>query len=83
VGIGSNYTQQRDIRTFCTHMKILTETIRIRFSKDDKLLMKSLKKYRIKPTTFIREAFREKVQREKPKILEAERKRIQSIECPF
>lgn len=64
-------------------MKLLTKTIRIRFSENDLLLMKSLKKYRINPTTFIREAFREKIKKDKPKILEDEQNRINRIKCPF
>ena len=64
-------------------MKLLTETRRIRFSNDDILLMKSLKKYRIMPSRFIRNAFREKIERDKPKILEKEKKRKELIECPF
>jgi len=64
-------------------MKILTEAVRVRFSKNDKLLFLSLRKYKIKPTTFIREAFREKIHRDKPKILLAEQKRLDKIKCPF
>ena len=45
--------------------------------------MASLKKYKIKPTTFLREAFREKIHRDKPKILEQEKNRLYKIDCPF
>jgi len=64
-------------------MKLLTKTRRIRFSENDILLMASLKKYKIKPTTFLREAFREKIHRDKPKILEQEKNRLYKIDCPF
>jgi hypothetical protein len=37
----------------------------------------------IKPTTFIRNAIREKIQSELPKIIESENKRIDKIKCPF
>lgn len=63
--------------------KILTKTRRIRFSENDILLMESLKKYRIKPTTFLRDAFREKIKRDKPIILQEEMERIESIKLPF
>lgn len=63
--------------------KILTKTRRIRFSENDILLMESLKKYRIKPTTFLRNAFREKIKRDKPIILQEEMERIESIKLPF
>lgn len=63
--------------------KILIKTRRIRFSENDILLMESLKKYRIKPTTFLRDAFREKIKRDKPVILEQEKERIESIKLPF
>jgi len=66
-------------------MKFLTETRRIRFSKDDTKLMDDLRKKRVKVTVFIRDAFREKIQRDMPKILEAEAKRKQKTldNCPF
>ena len=63
--------------------RILTKTRRIRFSENDILLMESLKKYRIRPTTFIREAFREKIHKDKPKILEQEKQRLELIYIPF
>jgi len=71
----------QNVRTYT--MKILTKTRRIRFSENDILLMESLKKYRVKPTTFLREAFREKIHRDKPIILEQENKRVNKLICPF
>ena len=46
-------------------------------------MLNDLKKLRIKPTTFIRKAFREKIEREMPKLIEAENKRNEKIKCPF
>lgn len=61
----------------------LTNSYRIRLSNDDLLLLKELKRMKVKPTTFIRIALREKIKRELPKILEQERKRKEQIYCPF
>ena len=61
----------------------LTNSYRIRLSDNDLLLLKQLKSLRIKPTTFIRNAIREKIERELPKLIENEKKRIDKIKCPF
>ena len=61
----------------------LTHSYRIRLSNNDLLLLNELKKLRIKPTTFIRKAFRDKIERELPKLIEAENKRKEKIKCPF
>ena len=61
----------------------LTHSYRIRLSNNDLLLLNELKKLRIKPTTFIRKAFREKIERELPVLIEEENKRIEKIKCPF
>ena len=61
----------------------LTHSYRIRLNDADLALLNELKKLRIKPTTFIRIAIREKIERELPKIIENERKRIDKIKCPF
>lgn len=61
----------------------LTNSYRIRLSDDDLLLLKQLKSLRIKPTTFVRNAFREKIERELPKLIETENKRKEKIKCPF
>ncbi len=53
----------------------LTNSYRIRLSDDDLLLLKQLKSLRIKPTTFMRNAFREKIERELPKLIDSENKR--------
>lgn len=61
----------------------LTNSYRIRLSDDDLLLLKQLKLLNKKPTTFMRNALREKIERELPKIIEAENKRNEKIKCPF
>lgn len=61
----------------------LTNLYRIRLSDNDLLLLKQLKSLRIKPTTFIRNAIREKIERDLPKIIEQEKNRIYKIKCPF
>ena len=61
----------------------LTHSYRIRLSSDDMLLLNELKKLRVKLTTFIRNAIREKIERDLPKIIEAEKKRIAKDQCPF
>ena len=61
----------------------LTNSYRIRLSDEDLQLLNELKKLRIKPTTFVRNAIREKIERELPKLIEAENKRNEKIKCPF
>lgn len=61
----------------------LTHSYRIRLSNNDLLLLNELKKLRIKPTTFIRKAIREKIERELPKLIESENKRKNTEYCPF
>ena len=61
----------------------LEYSYRIRLSKDDKKLIDELKKRKIKPTTFIRNAFREKIKNELPIIIEREEKRKSKEYCPF
>ena len=61
----------------------LIHSYRIRLSNNDLLLINELKKLRIKPTAFIRNAFREKIERELPKLIEIENKRKNKIYCPF
>ena len=60
----------------------LNHSYRIRLSNNDLLLLKELKKLRIKPTTFMRKAFREKIERELPKMIEDETKRKNKEYCP-
>lgn len=61
----------------------LTNSYRIRLSNDDLFLLKELKQLKVKPTTFIRIALREKIKRDLPKILDKESKMKSKIYCPF
>lgn len=53
-------------------MPQLTINKRIRFSADDCKLMAELKRNGINPSRFIRKAFREKAEKEPPKLTEKE-----------
>jgi hypothetical protein len=64
-------------------MNKLTHIQRIRFTQNDMLLFAELKKNRVNISSFIRNAIREKIERDMPKIIEHERKRIDKINCPF
>jgi len=64
-------------------MKHLTNIQRIRFSDDDIKLISELKRLKIKPTIFIRVAFREKIQREMKLLLEQEAKEKSKETLPF
>lgn len=61
----------------------LTNSYRIRLSDEDLVLLNELKKRRIKPTTFIRNAIREKISKDLPKIIESESERKSKEYCPF
>ncbi len=60
-----------------------THSYRIRLSDDDLLLLKQLKLLNKKPTTFMRNALREKIKRDLPKLIDDENKRKYKIKCPF
>lgn len=64
-------------------MKILTTSYRIRISNADKILLSDLKTKGFKPTTFIRNAFREKLQRDLPLLIAEEKRKQELIDCPF
>ncbi len=61
----------------------LSNSYRIRLSDDDLLLLKELKKLRVKPTTFMRKAFREKIERDLPKLIAQEKINENKKYCPF
>jgi len=61
-------------------MEKLTEINRIRLSKQD---TENLNKLGKKKSKFIRIAIREKIERDKPKILAEQRRKEKLIECPF
>ena len=60
-----------------------THIQRFRFTQNDMLLFSELKKNRVNISSFVRKAFREKIERELPKLIESENKRIDKVKCPF
>ena len=64
-------------------MSKLTHIQRFRFTQNDMMLFAELKKNRVNVSSFVRKAKREKIERDLPKIIESEKKRIDKIECPF
>lgn len=64
-------------------MSKLTHIQRFRFTQNDMLLFAELKKNRINISSFVRKAIREKIERELPKLIESENKRIDKVKCPF
>ena len=64
-------------------MSKLTHIQRFRFTQNDMMLFNELKKNRVNISSFVRKAIKEKIEREMPKIIESEKKRIDKIECPF
>lgn len=64
-------------------MSKLTHIQRFRFTQNDMLLFSELKKNRVNISSFMRKAFRDKIERELPKLIEAENKRNEKIKCPF
>jgi len=64
-------------------MSKLTHIQRFRFTQNDMLLFSELKKNRINISSFVRKAIREKIERELPKLIEAETNRRNKEYCPF
>ena len=64
-------------------MSKLTHLQRFRFTQNDMLLFSELKKNRVNISSFVRKAFRDKIERELPKLIKAENKRNEKIRCPF
>ena len=64
-------------------MKQLTHIQRFRFTQNDIILFAELKKNRINVSSFVRKAFREKIERDLPNIIESEKNRINKQYCPF
>ena len=64
-------------------MNKLSHIQRFRFTQDDVLLFAELKKNKVKISSFVRKAIREKTERDMPKIIQNENKRIDKTYCPF
>jgi len=60
-------------------MGINTEILNIRISKEQKQTLDKLKEYNVNVAQFVRNAIKEKLQREKTEIIT----NYKSLECPF
>ena len=60
-------------------MRINTEILNIRISKEQKQTLDKLKEYNVNLSQFVRNAIKEKLQREKAEIIT----NYKNIECPF
>jgi post-segregation antitoxin (ccd killing protein) len=60
-------------------MQINTEILNIRISKEQKQALDKLKEYNVNVAQFVRNAIKEKLQREKAEIIT----NYKNIECPF
>ena len=60
-------------------MQINTEILNIRISKEQKQTLDKLKEYNVNVAQFVRNAIKEKLQREKAKIIT----NYKNLECPF
>jgi hypothetical protein len=61
----------------------LNRSYRIRLSEDDLKLLDQLKELGIVPSSFVRNAIREKISKELPELLEQERRQKEAAFCPF
>jgi post-segregation antitoxin (ccd killing protein) len=60
-------------------MQINTEILNIRISKEQKQTLDKLKEYNVNVAQFVRNAIKEKLQRQKAEIIT----NYKNIECPF
>jgi len=60
-------------------MQINTEILNIRISKEQKQTLGKLKEYNVNVAQFVRNAIKEKLQRQKAEIIT----NYKNIECPF
>lgn len=64
-------------------MQILTKTKVYRFDKSTFDLLSQVRKYHGSEARFVRNAIREKLERDLPVLIAAEKQRIEKIQCPF
>ena len=64
-------------------MKILNKTKLFRFSQVEYDLLERAKKYHVPLSKFVRQAIREKFERDYPKWIAEEKRKQELIECPF
>jgi post-segregation antitoxin (ccd killing protein) len=60
-------------------MQINTEILNIRISKEQKQTLDKLKKYNVNVAQFVRNAIKEKLERQKAEIIN----NYKNLECPF
>lgn len=60
-------------------MRINTEILNIRISKEQKQTLDKLKEYNVNVAQFVRNAIKEKLQRQKAEIIT----NYKNLECPF
>ena len=60
-------------------MPVKTEILKVRISKEQKQTLDKLKEYNVNVAQFVRNAIKEKLQREKVEIIT----NYKSLECPF
>jgi post-segregation antitoxin (ccd killing protein) len=60
-------------------MQINTEILNIRISKEQKQTLDKLKEYNVNVSQFVRNAIKEKLQKEKAEIIT----NYKNLECPF
>jgi len=64
-------------------MKVLTETYRVKLSRSDRQMLNELRRFRIVPAKFVRQAIRDKIQKELPVLIQEEKRRLSKDHCPF
>jgi len=64
-------------------MSKLTHIQRFRFTQNDMMLFAELKKNRVNISSFVRNAIREKIERDFPRIIQSENVSKEKIKCPF
>ena len=60
-------------------MPVKTEILKVRISKEQKQTLEKLKEYNVNVAQFVRNAIKEKLEREKVEIIT----NYKSLECPF
>lgn len=60
-------------------MPVKTEILKVRISKEQKQTLDKLKEYNVNVAQFVRNAIKEKLQREKAEIIT----KYKNLQCPF
>jgi hypothetical protein len=64
-------------------MKLKTEYQTFRFTSEQTETLNKLHKFRVKKSDFVRDAIREKIERDYPKLLSEKRRLDNLVKCPF